>query len=225
MESNVILAQVKALRSYLTSYLENLKPHTGDENFEPEHTEMHKIYMRYRRLSDALESLYPDVFSDLMNFSSDSGVNGIEELSRELTYVLETLESINSQGTSFASEQTFDWAQSIPHDENNAPFTEEERKRVEERLNEIQDYLVKTVSHQTNSDEDLKTKVEFIQNEISEVKEAASKLGRRDWRGMLINTMIAIIISTGFAPDARQGLFVLIQNLINLIKQSRLLNP
>lgn len=231
MKIKEIQAQVKAFSNYVSTLiqtLQNLDDTESEEGFSKRDNyfdgsdEIEKISRRYSRLKTTLFHLSSDIFTSLMHFDADASIRQLEELSRELVYISDSLEGFNAdEGSSFGN---FGFNSGSNSSSTNTPFSEEEQKRIGEQLNEIQAYLVKVVTEQNTSSDDVNAKVNIIVEEISELKESSSKLGRKDWRILAINSLITIMINFG-TNIATPYLFTLVQNLFLLIPNQNLLNP
>jgi hypothetical protein len=78
--------------------------------------------------------------------------------------------------------------------ESNTQFTQQEQSYIASRLDVLLEFALKS-SDLTNQQREL------ITAHVEYTKEAAKRLGRFDWKGCLINTIITIVVSATFAPD------------------------
>jgi hypothetical protein len=101
----------------------------------------------------------------------------------------------------------------------NAPFTQPERERLATSLDQIRDHLAALY--------DLTAEQIGVMNSgFAELRSASERLGKKDWKGILINWLLTIATTAGFTPEARQALFeVAGRGLRWLIEQGRLLGP
>ncbi len=104
-------------------------------------------------------------------------------------------------------------------EEPNAPFTPPERERLAKSLDDIRDQLAALY--------DLTAEQIGVMNSgFAELHGASGRLGKRDWKGILINWLLSIATTAGFAPDARRALFDLAGRALRwLIEHGRLLGP
>jgi hypothetical protein len=82
----------------------------------------------------------------------------------------------------------------------NTPFTRTEQEYISLRLGEIRDALIASVLLTTEQRQ-------LIEVQIQYAAKAAERLGRIDWKGVLVNTLITIAVSAVFAPDRTRELF------------------
>jgi hypothetical protein len=76
----------------------------------------------------------------------------------------------------------------------NRPFTLEEQKYIAVQLQELKAFITRT-----SQTED--SKLRQIETQLKYLEEASTRMGRKDWLGILIATIFAVVISGLFAPD------------------------
>jgi hypothetical protein len=82
----------------------------------------------------------------------------------------------------------------------NTPFTPTERRRIEETLDEVLQEVQRT-QHLTGE------QTQLLAAMIAEVKEAATRFGRKDWLLLLYGNLINIAIQAAFAPDQARNIW------------------
>lgn len=85
-------------------------------------------------------------------------------------------------------------------DQDNRPFTPDEQTQVKKALDEIKAYLIKT--HNLSGD-----RLETIKSQLSYLEEAATRLGRKDWTGILVSNLISIALTLSLSADGARDLF------------------
>jgi hypothetical protein len=92
-------------------------------------------------------------------------------------------------------------------------------------VDEVEAFMFKSVSENKGETQEAKILKEFIKTEFSEVKERLTKVGRRDWRMFFLNTIMSIVITAGFSPEARLTISQYVTTIISLIQHSKFLSP
>ena len=208
MEKTKVIAQIKAFQNYLTKFVDSIKSESQDENFGKVKAEFYEVCGRYEKLRRQLQSLYPNEFADLVDSTANSlnnGIKGLEQLSREIGYVLDTIVNLEDESTSNQSD----------FKPNNKPFTKDEVQIINNQLDDLQTKLIETLNKQNLSQEKIVPLIESVKSEIGDLKaEAANtKLGRKDWKILLINTMINLTFYLSFSQEARNTIFIYFQSL------------
>ena len=230
MKQEALLAQLKAFQTYLKNHIEDVKSRPQvelDEEGElpvDEHNanfgEDEHIDSRYKKLKDALEQEYPDIFYRNLARDFNNGIRGLQFMLIEVGFILDTIANL----TSDASNQSANRPNFKP---NNQPFNKDEVQIINNQLDDLQIKLIETLNKQNLSQEKIIPLIESVKSEISDLKaEAANaKLGRKDWKNQLTNAMINLIILLSFSHEARntildyfQGLFIYLQQHIFLLK-------
>jgi len=110
-----------------------------------------------------------------------------------------------SQGT--------DLIDSAASDTPNTPFTPDEKKYILSGLNEIKQYFL--TAHKLDS--------ELVEGRINYLIEASERLGRKDWKNLLLATLISIIVSAAFPPEMVRELFIFVGTVLRQILETPLL--
>jgi hypothetical protein len=91
----------------------------------------------------------------------------------------------------------------------NAPFTDDERSEVLKQLQEIKGYLNTAVNL---SDEQMQR----IDEGILYLEEASQRLGRKDWLGIAVATVVNFAVQAVLQPSEVRTVFTLLQSLGHL---------
>ena len=98
----------------------------------------------------------------------------------------------------------------------NRPFTLEEQKYIAVQLRELEAFIIRAGQAQESS-------LKQIESRLGYLEEASGRMGRKDWLGILIATVFAIIVSGVFAPDRANELMgfaaALFQSLYGFLLQ------
>ncbi len=78
---------------------------------------------------------------------------------------------------------------------NNTPFTPDEQKEIVERLREMAGYVRHTYSLSEEQMRVLGAKIDYL-------IDAAGRLGRTDWRGMLVGVILTFFLASAFPPES-----------------------
>lgn len=84
-------------------------------------------------------------------------------------------------------------------DQDNRPFTLEEQFQVKKALNEIKAYLIK-------SNNLTAAQMRTVEARFDYMEEAAGRLGRKDWTGILVSNLIGIAITLMLSADSAKDL-------------------
>jgi len=104
-------------------------------------------------------------------------------------------------------------------EEPNAPFTAPERERLAQSLAGIRDQL--TARYDLTAEQ-----LAVMNTGFAELHGASERLGKREWKGILVRWFLIIATTAAFTADVRQALFELAaRGLRWLIEQGRLLGP
>lgn len=79
-------------------------------------------------------------------------------------------------------------------DLENRPFTPEEQKYIAVQLQELKAFIIRTSQAQESVLNQIGSRLKYLE-------EASTRMGRKDWLGILIATVFTIVISGLFAPD------------------------
>jgi hypothetical protein len=95
-------------------------------------------------------------------------------------------------------------------DDENAPFTEDERSAILQQLDEIRHYARQTLDLTAEQTKQLEGKLLYLQ-------EATERMGRKDWRTIAIGTMVTLVTEAVLpATEVQHILTMLIQPLAHL---------
>jgi len=86
--------------------------------------------------------------------------------------------------------------------DDNRPFTIEEQKYVSKQLTELKAFIVSTMQPSPGNLLEVSSRIQYLE-------EAATRMGRKDWNGILIATLFGFIIAGIFAPDRAHELFAI----------------
>jgi hypothetical protein len=82
----------------------------------------------------------------------------------------------------------------------NTPFTGEEQKEIERRLGELAEYLRRTHSLSEPEMQILNAKLDYL-------VDAASRLGRIDWRNAFVGVALGYIVMLALPPESVRSIF------------------
>lgn len=88
----------------------------------------------------------------------------------------------------------------LADNQDNRPFTPEEQLKVQKALNEIKAYLIKT--HSLTG-----TRLEAIKARLDYLEESTTRMGRKDWTGILVSSLIGIALTLSLSADGTKELF------------------
>jgi hypothetical protein len=97
---------------------------------------------------------------------------------------------------------------SLTADEDNRPFTPDEKLQVQKALNEIKAYLI-TIHNPSG------TRLEAIEKRLGYLEEAVNRLGRLDWKGIFVNTLITIAVTESMSADSAKDLLRFAGQIVN----------
>jgi hypothetical protein len=112
---------------------------------------------------------------------------------------------------------------SIPASEENDKFTEEEKKVISSKLEEIHSLLVKALEEQKLPDTEHQAKLNQITTEIKYLKEGADRLGKKDWKNTAISAILGLAMSLALSSEARLTLATVVKSLLDFIVHSQIL--
>lgn len=82
-------------------------------------------------------------------------------------------------------------------DDDNSPFTKNEKEDIFTGLKEIKQYLID--AHQINA--------ELVESRLKYLEEATDRLGRKDWINILFSIIIGIILNATVSPESAREIF------------------
>lgn len=90
---------------------------------------------------------------------------------------------------------------------DNSKFTAEEKKEIRNGLEEIKQYLID--AHKLDP--------ELIDGQLKYLADSANRLGRKDWKNILISTIFSIIIQGGIAGHSAQEIFQFVWTVLQTV--------
>ena len=101
-------------------------------------------------------------------------------------------------------------------DEDNTPFTKDEKTYIRAGIDEIEQYLL--TAHKLDP--------ELIESRLKYLVESSERLGRKDWKNLLLATLVSIIIQAAVSPEAAREIFRFVgAALIQILQHGPLLLP
>lgn len=98
----------------------------------------------------------------------------------------------------------------VPEALENTRFTAEERAQIETTLNEAKAYLRSTYELRP-------AQYEAIEAQLDYLIEASERIGRTDWRGLLVGTLLGLVVQAIVPPEPiRQVMFIVLRGLAGL---------
>lgn len=105
----------------------------------------------------------------------------------------------------------------ISVDQNeNIPFSIEEKPRIQESLNEIKQFLISSQSFSADQ-------LNYLDARFNYLEDAASRLGRKDWIIIVIGTLMNTIITLAITPSIARDLFRLAGTILGWLVKIPLL--
>lgn len=221
MKSEILLAQLKAFQIYLKNHIEDVKSRPEvelnkkgklpvDEHNANVYEDSH-ISSRYKKLKVVLEQQYPDVFYMKLKNNFDEGIRGLQFMYREIGFVLDTISNLDVVSPNHSGKSQT----------NNQPFNENEVLIINSQLDDLQTKLIETLNKQNLSQEKIIPLIETVKIEISDLKAEATntKLGRKDWKNHLVNTMVTLTFTLSFSQEARNTIFIYFHGLLTFLQQ------
>jgi hypothetical protein len=83
----------------------------------------------------------------------------------------------------------------------NTPFTPDEREEIAGRLQEMRDYARRTYSISEEQMRILDAKLDYL-------AAATGRLGRTDWRGLFVGTMLTFVITAALPPESARHILL-----------------
>jgi hypothetical protein len=103
----------------------------------------------------------------------------------------------------------------VPEALENTRFTAEERAQIETTLNEAKAYLRSTYELRP-------AQYEAIEAQLDYLIEASERIGRTDWRGLLVGTLLGLVVQAIVPPEPiRQVMFIVLRGLAGLFAETR----
>lgn len=89
----------------------------------------------------------------------------------------------------------------------NTPFAPYEQEEIAGRLREIAEYIVRTYSLSVEQTRVLNSKIDYL-------IDAAGRLGRTDWRGILFGIMFSFFLASALPPETVRNILMLVLRAI-----------
>lgn len=86
------------------------------------------------------------------------------------------------------------WIADTPTPSANSPFTKVERELLAQHLRTIEVFVVTTLDATDERQAEVRAQLKYL-------TEATERLGRFDWRGLAVSTLIAIVLQLGLTPE------------------------
>lgn len=100
-------------------------------------------------------------------------------------------------------------------EDDNSPFNKEERKYIISGIDEIRQYLVKV--HKINA--------EIIEPRLKYLEDASERLGRKDWKNILLSVIIGIILNSTVTPESSREILRFVGAVLHqILRHLTLLN-
>jgi hypothetical protein len=93
---------------------------------------------------------------------------------------------------------------------HNTPFTPEERNDIERLLRELQAKVTSTYSFRERDMEILNAKIDYL-------VDAAGRLGRIDWRNIVVGAIVSYILTAGLSPETARSIFSIFIDFLRAI--------
>ena len=89
----------------------------------------------------------------------------------------------------------------VPKPEENSPFTEREQEQLRSQLDHILDAILSNLQLTADQGETIRADMDYL-------KEAATRVGRRDWVGLVIGTIGGWVLSSALPPEKASEIWV-----------------
>jgi hypothetical protein len=103
--------------------------------------------------------------------------------------------------------------ESATSDMDNTPFTANEKTYILSGLNEIKQHLV--TAHKLDP--------ELVEGHIKYLVESSDRLGRKDWKNLLLATIVSIVMSGALPSESVREVFMFIGTVLRQILKMQLL--
>jgi len=103
--------------------------------------------------------------------------------------------------------------ESATSDMDNTPFTAEEKTYVLSGLNEIKQYLL--TAHKLDP--------ALVEGHIKYLVESSDRLGRKDWKNLLLATIVSVVMSGALPSESVREVFMFIGTVLSRILKTQLL--
>lgn len=137
----------------------------------------------------------------------DAQLNG---LARWLVWLKRETEAPDLWG---AISQEANLIESATSDMDNTPFTADEKAYILSGLNEIKQNLL--TAHKLDP--------ELVEGHIKYLVESSDRLGRKDWKNLLLATIVSIVMGGALPSESVREVFMFIGTVLSQILKSQLL--
>lgn len=96
---------------------------------------------------------------------------------------------------------------------DNTPFTADEKTYVISGLNEIKEHLL--TAHKLDP--------ELVEGHIKYLVESSDRLGRKDWKNLLLATIVSVVMSGALPSESVREVFMFIGTVLREILKTQLL--
>lgn len=100
-------------------------------------------------------------------------------------------------------------------EEDNSPFSADEKAYIISGIKEIKQYLL--TAHKLDP--------ELVEARLNYLAEASDRLGRKDWKNLLLSTIVSIIVTASLPSDTIREIFRFIGTVLRAILVTRFLTP
>jgi len=129
-----------------------------------------------------------------------------------LVYLKREIESPDLWG---AIAQESEFINATNSEDDNSPFNKEEKKYITSGINEIRQYLLEV--HKMDA--------EIIEPRLKYLEEASERLGRKDWKNVLLSVIIGIILNATVTPESSRDILRFAGTVLHqILQQLALLN-
>ncbi len=181
--------------------------------------EWQKLAERYSVLRYKLEQDFPDDFDLLVRIDIYGNSKELEELSREVKSIIETLEGIQTVNKEFLNNN-------VDFSKDDIPFSVKEREEIKIKLGEIENQVVEIIEKQQDVSEESKQKdINLLKEQVEDLIKFSEKSGRNQWKARFESFAINIATSLMFSSEARMTFVLAIRHLLNYLFQIHLYLP
>jgi predicted Zn-dependent protease with MMP-like domain len=92
---------------------------------------------------------------------------------------------------------------SLEQTSDNAPFTAEQQAEIASRIDEVKALVRETFELEVGQ-------LEGIDQKLEEIKEASTRVGRKDWRIMLYGAAFGMILTDAIQPGVVQSILEMV---------------
>jgi hypothetical protein len=92
----------------------------------------------------------------------------------------------------------------------NTPFTADEQKEIVGKLQELEEYVRITYSLSSEQMRILDAKINYL-------IDALGRLGRTDWRGVFVGTIVSYVLTVAIPPESARSIFMTFMELFQAI--------